>query len=186
MPAEGTRKLTDKQRAEIALLKDVRPTSTSTNKNIADQFDVSEDLINRISYEKLTQEQKDIYNQQKADLKYHASDLTFKSIIRAKEMLRLPSTKLSEVMGAAKIGNDIFRLEEGLATSIVQQTRPPIEIALEYADKYLRYLETQGIAGDDAMALLGEKLADNDVLERVGVGKAVREEAILRLAEKSA
>ena len=78
------------------------------------------------------------------------------------------------------------RLIRGLATSIVQQTRPPIEIALEYADKYLRYLETQGIAGDDAMALLGEKLADNEVLERVGVNRSVREEAILRLSEKRA
>lgn len=113
----SVRKLSDNQRAEIALLKDTRPTPKSTNKNIAADFGVSKNCIDKIDFNKLTDEQKAIYNQKRADLRYHCQDLTFNSILRAKEMLNEPGTRLSEVMGAAKIGSDIFRLEEGSATA---------------------------------------------------------------------
>lgn len=133
MPTENARKLTDEQKAEIVLLKDTRPTGSSTNKNIAGDFQVSVDLVNRMNYERLTDEQKAIYDRKQKDLKYHCQDLTFQSIIRAKEMLRLPKTKLSEVMGAAKIGNDIYRLETNQATSINENRDDPQSKLLEFA-----------------------------------------------------
>lgn len=146
------RKLTDTQKAEIALLKDTRPTATSTNKNIAMDFQVSTDLVNRISYESLTDEQKAIYTKKRADLKYLAQDLTYNSIKEANDrVLHDKTAKLSEIMGAAKIGSDIFRLEEGSATSITQ-TSTPIVFAIQIIENIK--VERPGISNAEIVEMI--------------------------------
>lgn len=164
MPAQFTRKLTDEQKAEIALTKKLRPTSTSTNKNIAQAFDVSTDLIARVSYQSLTPAQKEIYDRKQADLKYHAQDLTFNAIIRAKDMLHDSTTRLSEVMGAAKIGNDIYRLETNQPTQITQDNSPE-RLALEFVKAMIADGYNQALAIEELRRF--HDLAPVDIREKV-------------------
>ena len=161
MKATKVRKLTNKQKVEITLLKEFRPTATSTNKNIARSFDVSTDLVNRINFDALTPEQKELYHLQKNDLKYHALDLTYHSVKKARQLVEL-ATKPSElpaIMGAAKIGNDIYRLETDQPTSITaQQNIEPIALAIQSAwNKYKLFCEQNNI----------EYPSESDLIERI-------------------
>lgn len=121
-PHKQVRKLTDNQKVELVIQKEVRPTSTSTNKRIAQDFDVSEGLVSHTNYESLTDTQKALYHQKVDDLKYHALDLTYDCVLKAKTLAKTATSikDLPAIMGAAKIGNDIYRLETNQATSITQ------------------------------------------------------------------
>jgi hypothetical protein len=152
------RKLTDDQKAEIAVLKDTRPTATSTNKNIAKEFEVSMDLVNRINYTALSEEQKQIYNRKRDDLKYLAQNLTYNAMQEANSRVLNGQGKLSEVVGAMKIANDIYRLETGqstqnindsLALTAIAQFRREVLDDLGAALDYLReYGPGLGISGE--------------------------------------
>jgi len=113
------RKLTNNQKVEIVLQKELRPTATSTNKNIAIDFDVSEGLVDHLNYSVLTEKQKELYHTKRADLSIHAFDLTYAGVVKARQLLNKDATlkDLPGIMGAVKIGNDIYRLETNQSTS---------------------------------------------------------------------
>ena len=75
--------------------------------NIAEEFDVSLGLVAHMKYEALTDRQKEIYNQKRADLKYLAQNLTYNAMTEANARVIRGDGKLSEVVGAMKIANDI-------------------------------------------------------------------------------
>ena len=183
MPAENKPRLKDHQKISILAKKMI---GTETINTIARQEGVSEPTVSRIKPETVSPDILAKAQAKAESLLERIERVRDKALTRLEEKLDADALDGKTLNTTFGVTYDKSRLEKGLATEITQTARPPIEIALEYADKYLRYLETQGIAGDDAMALLGEKLADNEVLERVGVNRSVREEAILRLSEKRA
>ena len=131
-PNKQVRKLTDEQKAEIVLAKEIRPTQTSTNQNIAEEFDVSLGLVAHMKYEALTDRQKEIYNQKRADLKYLAQNLTYNAMTEANARVIRGDGKLSEVVGAMKIANDIYRLETGQSTAITESVDTKAEMLRDF------------------------------------------------------
>lgn len=119
----NVRKLTDNQKVELVLQKELRPTATSTNYNIASQFQVSTDLVNRTNKDTLTQRQKELYEQRKQQLKHDALELTSNSIKKANELVNIASSPnhLSGVVAAMGKANEILRLENGEPTSITSE-----------------------------------------------------------------
>lgn len=117
----GGRKLTDHQKVEIAIQKEIRPTPTSTNVNIANQFGVSKDLVNRINPDSLNPRQKELYEQRVRNLKYDALELTTNSIKKANELVNTATSanQLSGVVAALGKAHDIYRLETNQSTSNV-------------------------------------------------------------------
>jgi len=118
----GGRKLTDNQKVEIAIQKEIRPTPTSTNLNIAHQFGVSKDLVNRISKDKLNEQQKALFEKRMRNLKYDALELTTNAIAKANELVERAenASHLGGVVAAMGKANEIYRLETNQSTSNVQ------------------------------------------------------------------
>ena len=115
------RKLTDNQKVEIAIQKEIRPTPTSTNINIANQFGVSKDLVNRISKDKLNEQQKALFEKRMRNLKYDALELTTNAIAKANELVERAenASHLGGVVAAMGKANEIYRLETNQSTSNV-------------------------------------------------------------------
>jgi hypothetical protein len=120
MPAKGTRKLTDKQKVEIVVAKQLKPRGTSTNVQLASELDVKPNTIAKAKYDTLTETQKELYEQTIANLKYDSADLTANSLKKANELVQIAeSTRdLAGVVAAGKFAHDVFRLETGQATQI--------------------------------------------------------------------
>lgn len=143
------RKLTDNQKVEIVLQKELRPTPTSTNKNIAEEFGVHPSLIAHTSYNSLTPDQKALYEKKRQELAIHAFDLTFDSVVKAKSLVQLATgvKDLPAVMGAAKIGNDIYRLETNQPTTITQQNiEPTAQALLNAINQYRDFCQQNNLA----------------------------------------
>jgi hypothetical protein len=127
MPAKGTRKLTDKQKVEIVVTKQLKPRGTSTNVKLAAALDVKPNTIAKTKYETLTPTQKELYEKTIANLKYDSADLTANSIKKANELVALAETTkdLTGVVAAGKFAHDVYRLETGQSTQNTGITDPP-------------------------------------------------------------
>ena len=126
------RKLTDEQKAEIVIAKETRPTATSTNCNLAVEFDCSESLVDHLNYKVLTERQKEIYNLKRAELKYLAQNLTYNAMQEANNRVIAGTGKLSEVVGALKVAHDIYRLESGQSTVNVLDQAAMLQSLVNY------------------------------------------------------
>lgn len=117
----GGRKLTNYQKVEIAIQKELRPTPTSTNVNIAAQFGVSKDLVNRISVDSLNPEQKRIYEQRISALKSDAIDVVYEGLQKSKTLINKADSANHLAGVTASIGKayEIYRIETNQSTSNV-------------------------------------------------------------------
>lgn len=148
MPAKGTRRLTDEQRADIVLLKDIKGESSSTNMELARMFSVSKNSIDRHNYEMLSDEQKALYERKRNDLGAEAFDLTLSALRKSKELVGLATvSNLSGVVAAGKFGYEAFRLETNQPTQITQTTTSPVDQAISYARLLLQKLELEDARG---------------------------------------
>lgn len=147
--ASKVRKLTDNQKVEIVIQKETRPTATSTNYNIAAQFDVSTDLVNRINYEALTPEQKHLYELKRSELKYHAFELTSNAIKKANQLVNQATATrdLSGIVAAMGKANEIYRLETNQPTTITQQNiEPTAQALLNAINQYRDFCQQNNLA----------------------------------------
>ena len=170
----GGRKLTDHQKVEIAIQKEIRPTPTSTNVNIANQFGVSKDLVNRINPDSLNPRQKELYEQRVRNLKYDALELTTNSIKKANELVNTATSanQLSGVVAALGKAHDIYRLENNQSTANIQvldvaslinktleiavklhraDNTEPLPTRQEIADNYAQLCAKNGVQADETL-----------------------------------
>lgn len=142
----GGRKLTNNQKVDIAIQKELRPTPTSTNVNIAAQFGVSKDLVNRISVESLNPQQKLIYEQRINALKSDAIDVVYEGLQKSKTLINKADSPNHLAGVTASVGKayEIYRIETNQSTA-------NINIQESVIHSYI----TQGIAAnlDEAQAI---------------------------------
>lgn len=121
----------------MVIQKETRPTATTTNCNIAADFQVSTDLVNRTNYNTLTAKQKELYEVKRQELKYHAFDLTSNAIRKANELVNTASnaSHLGGVVAAMGKANEIYRLETNQSTAniAVSHIAQNFQLTLEQA-----------------------------------------------------
>jgi hypothetical protein len=126
------RKLTDNQKVEIVIQKELRPTPTSTNVNIAQQFGVHPSLVAHTSFDSLNDEQKKLYAIRVDNLKYDAMEVTSLALQKNKELVKMASSAshIGGVTAALGKAYEIFRLQENLSTSNVSVRSEAINLML--------------------------------------------------------
>lgn len=132
-----------------------------TYSQIARELKVSQPSVSLIKYESLTDEQKAEVDKKRADLGAHGMELSFNALLKGKELVEKAHSvrDLPAVMGAAKIGHDISRLESNQPTVITQPLSDE-DLALEL---FRRLIEKRGWRAEDAIEGIRERFPDVDV-----------------------
>jgi hypothetical protein len=168
------RKLTDDQKVELVIQKELRPTPTSTNNNIASHFGVSPGLVAHTNVDTLTPKQRALYEQRKRELSYHALKLTDNAIKKANDLVNeaTSANQLSGVVAALGKAHDIYRLETNQSTaniavldvaSLINKTleiavklhkadhTEPLPTRQEIADNYAQLCAKNGVQPDESL-----------------------------------
>lgn len=116
-----SRRLNDKQKAEIVLRKAMRKKGDSAAK-IAEDFQTSTSTVEHLGYTTLTPMQKEIYEKKKAKLKELALDATTTALVKGMDLMELADTAkhLAGVAAMGKFADSVYRLETGQPTEIVR------------------------------------------------------------------
>jgi len=166
------RKLTDNQKVDIVIQKQLRPTPTSTNQNIAKDYGVSTNLVSKTSIESLNPEQQALYQKRARELGINALALTQNAIDKAEQLVALADkpSHLGGVVAAMGKANEIYRLETGQSTSNVnvniiehlnREIVNQIKLAKAYPDEY-EMPDRQGVK-EQANQYLGQEYDESEL-----------------------
>lgn len=110
------RRLTDNQKVELVIQKEVRPTQDCTNVNLAQRFDCSMKTVASANYDSLTPEQKHLYQQRIQQLRYDAINVTSKAVRKMAELIDKADSPshLGPVTNAFGKAYEVYRTEENL------------------------------------------------------------------------
>lgn len=113
-------RISPKTKVSIVLAKSIKDITRKTDSLIARELNVSQPTVSILKYELLAPEQQAEVDKKRKELGIHGVDLSFDALIKGKELVAMANSvrDLPAVMGAAKIGHDISRLEADKPTVI--------------------------------------------------------------------
>lgn len=126
------RPLTNKQKAEVLLRKEIRGPGNS-NLEIAKTVGCAETTVDHVNYKTLPPEAKKIYDRKKETLKYKALDATEAALEKGIELMSIADSPkaLAGIAAMGKFADTVYRLETQQPTEIVK-TLPAERHALDF------------------------------------------------------
>jgi hypothetical protein len=182
MPAKGTRKLSDRQKVDIVVQKQIKPKKTSTYAQLASTLEVSEATIKRTTLETLNERQRELYDETVRNLKFSSLSLTAKSIEKASELIGLATEarELAGVVAAGKFGHEVYRLETNQPTQIIQEQQ--FQLCISYIQSFTKEAVNAGLkpsVEDSFKALMVAPIqVPEDVRQKFVEGERKKVEAI--------
>lgn len=130
---KGSRKLTNTERANLVVAKEMRGVTGKTTKQIAEENGVSPLYLSHLTPDNLPAESKKIYKKKMAKLEELAFATTAAALTKGKELIEQADNPkhLSGIAAVGKMADTVYRLETRQPTEI-SNTMPAETHALEF------------------------------------------------------
>lgn len=118
--------ITNNEKAEILLRKDLRRSTGITNKDIAKDMKLSDWAVSHTHLYNVSDEVLDLYEKKKERLAAKALDVTYVALEKSGELIQQATDpkSLSGIAAAGKFADAVYRLETGQPTQITANQGP--------------------------------------------------------------